>query len=231
MSDTMASQSSDWVQLYQQGSIHGQATSSFGFSDATIVNVTSGASDHIINPSSSSITSSTGDQRLTPQGCVSKPVTRRSRASKKTPATLINASTANFRALVQQFTGCPPSTSISFGSHKGPINLNFGLGSAQNHSCATAETEPLGNSYYHRRLSQIMQQPRQNAQQLHQDQGCNVSLDNLPNSNAYSSVCSDLGPHLEMPADYGLFNMDDIALQDLVNESFSDENMNNIDCF
>jgi hypothetical protein len=34
-----------------------------------------------------------------------------------------------------------------------------------------------------------------------------------------------------MPADYGLFNMDDIALQELVNESFSDENMNNIDCF
>ncbi|KAL3598624.1 hypothetical protein D5086_006542 [Populus alba] len=228
MSDTMASQSSDGVQLYQQASIHRQATSSFGFSDATIV-VASGASD-IINPSSSSITSSTGDRRLTPQGCVSKPVKRRSRASKKTPATLINASTANFRALVQQFTGCPPSTSISFGSHKGPINLNFGLGSAQNHSCATAETEPLGNSYCHRRLSQ-MQQPRQNAQQLHQDKGCNVSLDNLPNSNAYFSVSGDLGPRLEMPADYGLFNMDDIALQELVNESFSDENMNNIDCF
>lgn len=225
----MASPSSDVVQLYQQASIHGQATSSFGFSDATIVVASTGASD-IINPSSSSITSSTGDRRLTPQGCVSKPVTRRSRASKKTPATLINASTANFRALVQQFTGCPPSTSISFGSHKGPINLNFGLGSAQNHSCATAETELLGNSYYHRRLSQ-MQQPRQNAQQRHQDQGCNVSLDNLPNSNASFSVSGDLGPHLEMPADYGVFNMDDIALQELVNESFSDENMNNIDCF
>ncbi|XP_011032036.1 PREDICTED: uncharacterized protein LOC105130986 [Populus euphratica] len=225
----MASPSSDWVQLHQQASMHGQATSSFGFSDATIVDVPSGASDHSINPSSSSITSSTGDQRLTTQGCVSKPVTRRSRASKKTPATLINASTANFRALVQQFTGCPPSTSISFGGHKGPINLNFGLGSAQNHSCDTAETEPLGNSSYHRPSQ--MQRPRQNAQQLHQDQGCNVSLDNLPNSNAYFSVSSDLGPHLEMPADYGLFNMDDIALQELVNDSFSDENMNNIDCF
>ncbi|KAF9685395.1 hypothetical protein SADUNF_Sadunf03G0050200 [Salix dunnii] len=226
MSDSTAGPSSEWVYLYQQAKVHGQATPSFGFSDATIV-ATSGASD-FIDPSSS-ITSSTGDQRLTPQSCVSKPITRRSRASKKTPATLINASTANFRALVQQFTGCPPSTPISLRSHKGPINLSFGLESATYHSFATAETQPFGNSYYHRPSQ--MQQSRQNVQQLHQDQGCNVSLDNLLNSNAYFSVSSDLGPHLEMPAACGLFNMDDIAFQEPAKESFSDENMNNIDWF
>jgi len=72
------------------------------------------------------------------------------------------------------------------------------------------------------------QQPRENAQQLHQDQGL---LDHLPNSNAYFSLSSNLGPNLDRPADDGLFNMDDIALQELAKESFSDENMNNIDCF
>ncbi|KAJ6706158.1 VQ MOTIF PROTEIN [Salix purpurea] len=207
MGDATASPSSEkWVHLHQQAKIHGQATPSFGFSDATIV-ATSGASD--FTDPTSSITSGTGDQRL-------KTITRRSRASKKTPATLINASSANFRALVQQFTGCRPNTPISLGSHKGPINLSFGLESARYHSFATAETQPYGNSYYHRPSSQ-MQQSRQNVQQLHQDQGCNVSLDNL-------------GPRSEMPADCGLFSMDDnIAFQELANESFSDENMNNLD--
>ncbi|KAL3523133.1 hypothetical protein ACH5RR_015967 [Cinchona calisaya] len=59
-----------------------------------------------------------------------KPTTRRrSRASKKTPMILLNANTKNFRALVQQFTGCQNASSTSF---KGPINLNFGGGTEQN---------------------------------------------------------------------------------------------------
>ncbi|CAK7356398.1 unnamed protein product [Dovyalis caffra] len=223
MSDTVASSSSDWVQLYEQSNIHGPATSSFGFSDARSV-ATSGASD-IINPSSS-VTSSTGDQTLTSKGFLPKPIKRRSRASKKTPTTLLNASTANFRALVQQFTGCP---SISVGGQKGPINLNFGLGSAQNHSYAPAEMPPFDNGYYHTQAQmQQRQQPRQNVHQLHRDQGL---LDNLPNSNAYFSVSNDLGPNLDMLADDGLLDMDDIALQELAKESFSHETMDNIDCF
>ena len=75
---------------------------------------------------------------------------------------------------------------------------------------------------------QERQQPTENAQQLLQEQG---SLDHLPDRNAYFSMSSDLGPSLDRPADDGLFNMDDIALQELAKESFSDENMNNIDCF
>ncbi|MCD7453057.1 hypothetical protein HAX54_019489 [Datura stramonium] len=55
-----------------------------------------------------------------------KPIRRRSRASKKTPTTHLNADASNFRALVQQFTGCHTAHTF-LGAHKGPINLNFGL--------------------------------------------------------------------------------------------------------
>ncbi|KAH7837357.1 hypothetical protein Vadar_012930 [Vaccinium darrowii] len=68
------------------------------------------------------------DKYLSPTNSISKkPIQRRSRASKKTPTTLLNANTANFRALVQQFTGCRHSpTTISFAApRKGPVNLNF----------------------------------------------------------------------------------------------------------
>lgn len=53
----------------------------------------------------------------------SKPVRRRSRASKKTPTTLVNASISDFRAVVQQYTGCHTSP---INNQKGPINLSFG---------------------------------------------------------------------------------------------------------
>lgn len=46
--------------------------------------------------------------KLSPdQGRVAKPIRRRSRASRRTPTTLLNTDTANFRAMVQHFTGGP----------------------------------------------------------------------------------------------------------------------------
>ncbi|KZV22162.1 hypothetical protein F511_33792 [Dorcoceras hygrometricum] len=51
-----------------------------------------------------------------------KPIRRRSRASKKTPVKLLNANLSNFRALVQQFTGCQSTPSTCY---KGPVTLNF----------------------------------------------------------------------------------------------------------
>lgn len=52
-----------------------------------------------------------------------KPVIRkRCRASKHTPSTFLIAKPCDFRALVQQLTGCQSADS----SYKGPINLNFG---------------------------------------------------------------------------------------------------------
>lgn len=70
--------------------------------------------------------SSSGSDLSPRNGGVGKPARRRSRASKKTPTTHLNADPADFRAVVQQFTGC--HTAVTFpGAHKGPINLNFGV--------------------------------------------------------------------------------------------------------
>lgn len=72
-----------------------------------------------------SVTVQSDYNNQSPKGCGSKSIRKRSRASKKTPTTLLNANTKNFRALVQQFTGCP-STPFAY---KGPVNLSFGGGS------------------------------------------------------------------------------------------------------
>ncbi|CAN4081802.1 unnamed protein product [Withania somnifera] len=78
-----------------------------------------------ISPENSSQNSGNDHHELiSPKSSIVKPVRRRSRASKKTPTTLLNASIANFRALVQQHTGC--HTSPMFNNQKGPINLSFG---------------------------------------------------------------------------------------------------------
>ncbi|KAG6591811.1 VQ motif-containing protein 22-like [Cucurbita pepo subsp. pepo] len=45
---------------------------------------------------------------------VAKPVRKRSRASRRTPTTLLNTDAANFRAMVQQFTGGPSHTLHNF---------------------------------------------------------------------------------------------------------------------
>ncbi|TMW82355.1 hypothetical protein EJD97_006133 [Solanum chilense] len=73
-------------------------------------------------------TNSLCSHELSPKnGSIKKsPIRRRSRASKKTPTTHLNADASNFRALVQQFTGCHTANTF-LGAHKGPINLNFGL--------------------------------------------------------------------------------------------------------
>ncbi|KAI3691530.1 hypothetical protein L2E82_49894 [Cichorium intybus] len=62
-----------------------------------------------------------------------KPTRRRSRASRRTPTTVLNASPTDFRALVQQFTGCDSGVNVGSGSvlapvvnlPKGPLNINF----------------------------------------------------------------------------------------------------------
>ncbi|GMI77039.1 hypothetical protein HRI_001373200 [Hibiscus trionum] len=138
MSETM----SDWPQFYDQNlSNQGISnrlrvlTSESVFADqvsdtSAVVNtptLTTG------NAPVSSLGSGLGGGHLSPEGRVGKPVRRRSRASRRTPTTLLNTDTTNFRAMVQQFTGGPTAPFAAGGSHPGGTSFGFGFGTRQPH--------------------------------------------------------------------------------------------------
>ncbi|XP_054819680.1 VQ motif-containing protein 22-like [Prosopis cineraria] len=134
MSDNMPA-SNDWFQFYQQPQdFHGVPSSSI--SDATAVTtvvstagVTTSSSPLIpmLNSTSSAASTST-TTHLSPEGRVAKPIRRRSRASRRTPTTLLNTDTTNFRAMVQQFTGGPSAPFAPTPSSSGLASLGFGFG-------------------------------------------------------------------------------------------------------
>ncbi|KAK6254226.1 hypothetical protein QUC31_015946 [Theobroma cacao] len=204
MSSTTAATSNEWMQFYEQTADELSA-SSLAFSDATAV-ATSGSSESNLSPSS---LHSASDQ-LTPMGSSSKPIRRRSRASKKTPTTLLNANTSNFRALVQQFTGCP-SAPLSQGSRRGPINLNFAVGSERNQrGIATSIMSASGNDYnYYQQSHQ-----EQLRQQLYQEQQQAVSFDNVQHDAFFPSSSSRANAD-QIPDG---FDLDNISLQALTRD-------------
>lgn len=118
MSDTMSSPSNNWAQYYQ----HNAPAKPAGL---FISNQVSDATKVTTN----TISSASGGG-LSPEGRVSKPVRKRSRASRRTPTTLLNTDTANFRAMVQQFTGgsLAPFSSTGSSTSSYPIGTNFSLG-------------------------------------------------------------------------------------------------------
>lgn len=76
-------------------------------------------------------------------GLSPKPVRRRSRASKRTPTRVLNANANNFRALVQQFTGCPSASITTF---KGPVNLSFSNYHHPQDGAGTINTYPYNST-------------------------------------------------------------------------------------
>ncbi|XVF46057.1 hypothetical protein PTKIN_Ptkin02bG0257400 [Pterospermum kingtungense] len=130
------SSSSQWMPHYQPTIDTTTVTTSTNTSSCA----TSG-SNYRLSPSSSYV----AGEHLTPKSCMSKPIQKRSRASKKTPTTLLNADAKNFRSLVQQYTGCRRrSTSLSFGNPRGPIDINFAFGKENNyHSNDQVSTSQL----------------------------------------------------------------------------------------
>lgn len=86
---------------------------------------------------------------LSPRGSIGKQaVRRRSRASRRTPTTLLNASIKNFRTLVQQYTGCHQTLASSMktdhqNNYKkgGPINLSFASPSS-----SSSSRDPINNN-------------------------------------------------------------------------------------
>ncbi|KAK8569044.1 hypothetical protein V6N12_007576 [Hibiscus sabdariffa] len=83
------------------------------------------------NPLGSGLGGGSSGGHLSPEGRVGNPVRRRSRASRRTPTTLLNTDTMNFRAMVQQFTGGPSALFAAGGSHPGGANSGFGFGTRQ----------------------------------------------------------------------------------------------------
>lgn len=83
------------------------------FSEATVVSTTMNSATATAN------LGQTPAQQLGPEGRVTKPARRRTRASRRTPTTLLNTDTTNFRAMVQQFTG-GPSTAFGFSPGAAP---------------------------------------------------------------------------------------------------------------
>jgi hypothetical protein len=148
--------------------------------------------------------------QLTPKGSVSKAARRRSRASKRTPTTLLNANANNFRALVQQFTGCP-SAAISFGNQKGPVNLDFGRGREENQRIISSLMAPFtNNNYDHHRFLQQSQSQQYHHQQQQQQQSM-YSSGNI-NINASSNV--------EIADGFALMD-DNVSFHHLTMDSFS----------
>ncbi|XP_058761183.1 VQ motif-containing protein 22-like [Vicia villosa] len=224
-----ASASTDqyWMQIYQQPLMedhHAIET----FSDSTVMTTNPLPSQTMVMSPTNSYTNNTSDQ-LTPKGGnVSKPIRRRSRASKRTPTTLLNANTTNFRQLVQQFTGCP-STSLSssslssLGVRKGPITLNFQQGSSKQNiqhdtsSTTTARLMPQFSSTGYNQVSRPFPLKMNQIQVAQQQQnGYNNSYDYV-NNNSFGSNSGN------MDVSDGLVVDNDFGLHDLSVNAFSND--------
>eukprot|EP00257_Ricinus_communis_P023741 XP_015583800.1 VQ motif-containing protein 22 [Ricinus communis] len=173
MSETMSSPSDHWGQFYNHHHQQNQMVppnrtmfvsggGSDGLSDATVVTttVTSTAATATQNPFISGNSSSPRAGNLSPEGRVSKPVRRRSRASRRTPTTLLNTDTTNFRAMVQQFTG-GPSAPFGSGSQINAPNFSFALNPRQTHVNPSGVMVPGGFHLQYQQQQQQYQQPSQ----------------------------------------------------------------------
>ncbi|KAL2474307.1 vq motif-containing protein 22-like [Abeliophyllum distichum] len=103
---------SDWIPFYQPQT-NSYITFNDTASDATIVTTT------VTTPATATATATaTSIQRnMRPVGGILKPLRKRSRSSRRTPTTLLNTDTVNFRAMVQRFTGGPSAVMGGGGFH------------------------------------------------------------------------------------------------------------------
>ncbi|CAO2827637.1 unnamed protein product [Amaranthus hypochondriacus] len=138
---------SDWLNFHQSSSKPtGQGETPYTASSASDPFFSGRASDPTITTMSPNTTSSqTGPAQLGPSpGRVNKAVRKRTRASRRTPTTLLNTDTTNFRAMVQQFTGGPSNNfDIS-----GPGSQIYGQGYGIQHPVAQIQQQILGPVHY-----------------------------------------------------------------------------------
>ncbi|XVF71151.1 hypothetical protein PTKIN_Ptkin12aG0013300 [Pterospermum kingtungense] len=187
MSETMSSPT-NWPEFYQHSNLSNQDIPSRvrvvssepmlgdgGSEASTIVSTT------IMSPISpigsvGPAGSSIGDH-LSPEGRVGKPARRRSRASRRTPTTLLNTDTTNFRAMVQQFTGGPTAPFAPAGHHHpGAPNYGFSFGGREPYANPSAlMVPPAGFQLQYQQQPQVIQ---------HQNQPYMFSMNSNNNINA-----------------------------------------------
>ncbi|CAD6338750.1 unnamed protein product [Miscanthus lutarioriparius] len=92
---------------------------------------------------------------------------RRSRASRRAPVTLLNTDTANFRAMVQQFTGIPAPPAGAFGAPAGVPVINFAAdyGFPPASSAVMSFDHQLHRSHSHHPAPTLQEQLRRQQQQ------------------------------------------------------------------
>ncbi|KAM7256008.1 hypothetical protein ACFE04_011749 [Oxalis oulophora] len=119
-----------WLHNFYQQNRNSPATGFYGqTSDPTTVTATH-----------TTTTTAIRSGPLSPEGRVTKTTARRrSRASRRTPTTLLNTDTTNFRAMVQQFTG-GPTTASSFPTRP---SFTFTLGGGSNAAASGAGAGPM----------------------------------------------------------------------------------------
>ncbi|KAL1351794.1 hypothetical protein AAHE18_06G120700 [Arachis hypogaea] len=120
----------DWLQFYNQN-FPSQGNPSIPVTAATPTTATATATTSPLPGMGMMVNSGsppTSSPNLSPEGRVSKPARRRSRASRRTPTTLLTTDTTNFRAMVQQFTGGPNAPFAPTASPAAPSGLPNLLG-------------------------------------------------------------------------------------------------------
>ncbi|RDX79649.1 hypothetical protein CR513_39901, partial [Mucuna pruriens] len=196
------------MQFYQQPLMDGMTLvepSIEGLMDATM------SSEATLSPSNSHNNTSGGHQ-LTPKGGAFKPIRRRSRVSKRTPITLLKANTSNFRALVQQFTGCPTTRAMSLAIHKGPVTLNFQQQNKQQiQHHATRAMTPFGTI----NSNQVSLRPLIPWQKLQPEQ-----LPTSGNSSLRPISCMDVSDGLLFDNDFSLHQLSLNAISNDIDDLF-----------
>ncbi|CAI9772575.1 unnamed protein product [Fraxinus pennsylvanica] len=131
------SNSADWMHFYQQNSSR-QPQNTPSFSGSVSETVTAAAASGRATEAVQSNLSPSYSNLNMDGGRASRPLRRRPRALRRTPAVLINTDTSNFRAMVQQFTGGPSSSFASRTEYSNGVNFSSGLGTQQPMNPSTA---------------------------------------------------------------------------------------------
>ncbi|GMI85607.1 hypothetical protein HRI_002230000 [Hibiscus trionum] len=176
----MSTPTDDWPHFYQQNLSIQEPVFGAQRLDTAVVTTTVEPSAVASFPPSSS-----GGHLSTPEGRVGKPARKRSRASRRTPTTLLNTDTTNFRAMVQQFTG-DPSFAPGSAAHPGGPSFRFSFGGLhQPHlNPGSLTLPPVGFQLQYQQQQQLMQ---------HQNQGYTFSSNTNDNNLAGNHLVQRLG--------------------------------------